>query len=168
MASPRKGPAMSIIQDDGTINEQDSIQEENIDTSEEGSHTGAPQVIEKYEDENVRDDKPKLELNKSVLSNIDLDSIKKSIAQRASLLQAEEIRKSLMIQNDEEMKNEQDFGEVDVQECSEDEEELQDEMRDIGDNELFDHIEKVEKNNLEQNSVLIKFDGEIKDKESLL
>jgi hypothetical protein len=41
-------------------------------------------------------------------------------------------------------------------------------MRDIGDNELFDHIEKVEKNNLEQNSVLIKFDGEIKDKESLL
>lgn len=127
---------MSVIQDAETANEQDTIQDERMGSEEE-------QPKQKLE--------ANINLGKSILSNEEQSELlKKSIAKRSSILKEEEARRSAMnsqvedqVMKDEGVKRQSElFKEVEVavEECSEDED-LESEMRDVADEDLFDHLE---------------------------
>lgn len=147
-----EGP-MSVIQDCETVNEQDTVQEEDVGSDEEKAQRHPPHKFDKAIEENVPDshDLPVINLGRSVLSNDEqLELLRRSIAERASILQEEEVKRSaLNSQLDAEMKDEtrnnqmEEFEEVAVEECSPSEEDLDDELRDEADGDLSDHLEQI-------------------------
>lgn len=125
-----EGP-MSVIQDCET-GEQDTIQEEDIGSDEENV------AEERKDEENVSEtnDRPLLNLGKSILSQEEqAELLRRSIAKRQSILAEEEAKRSALVikVGDEEMKEESkgvptgdfhDVIEVAVEECSEEDEEV--------------------------------------------
>ena len=171
------GGQLSMIEDAPTVNEQDTINDENV-CSDEDERVKKPQVRggPSGENENVSDDIPEIQYNESVLTTEEQQKLKESIMKRASLL--DEKKQSTLQQpqaeQNVEMEASNDFEEVLVEDCSESSENDSivepEELRDVADEQLFSDLQKREQEEKreEHNSVILKLDGSIKDKESLL
>lgn len=158
------------------MNEEDTINDENV-CSDEDERIKKPPVRggPAAENENVSDDIPEVLYNESVLTTEEQQKLKDSIMKRASLL--DDKKPSTLVQNlveDTPMEVPNDFEEVQVEDCSSssENESLEDaeELRDVTDEQLFSDLQKKEHDEKreEHNSVILKLDGTIKDKESLL
>ena len=178
--------ALSIIEDAITANEQDgdTVQDENVNSDDDTKNRPKSGAAEA---ENVSDEGQEARSDNfqmTVLSQEEQqERLKDSILKRASALAAEEAKKSALDAklDDVEMyhspeknvpKASEEGAEVHIQECSDDEVD-EEELRDEADEDLFADLHKRDRDDIdeqraEHNSVLVKLDGNIKDKENLL